>query len=133
MLFSPVEIQETVNMFMRQKLDIRCITMGISLLDCADSDPKRACDKIYDKIMKKAGNLVKVGQDIEKEFGVPIINKRISVTPIALVAGASNATSYVDYCKTLDRAASDLGVNFLGGFSALARLFDRVLTRRKPM
>ena len=83
MIFSPVEIQETVNMFMRQKLDIRCITMGISLLDCADSDSKRACDKIYDKIMKKAGNLVKVGQDIEKEFGVPIINKRISVTPIA--------------------------------------------------
>ena len=79
MLFSPVEIQETVNMFMRQKLDIRCITMGISLLDCADSDAHRACDKIYDKIMKKAGNLVKVGQDIEKEFGVPIINKRIEV------------------------------------------------------
>ena len=122
MLFSPVEIQETVNMFMRQQLDIRCITMGISLLDCADSDAKRACDKIYDKIMKKAGNLVKVGQDIEKEFGVPIINKRISVTPIALVAGASNATSYVDYCKTLDRAASELGVNF---WEALALLFKR--------
>ena len=128
MLFSPVEIQETVNMFMRQKLDIRCITMGISLLDCADSDPKRACDKIYDKIMKKAGNLVKVGQDIEKEFGVPIINKRISVTPIALVAGASNATSYVDYCKTLDRAASELGVNF---WEALALLFKKVLLGEK--
>ena len=116
MLFSPVEIQETVNMFMRQKLDIRCITMGISLLDCADSDSKRACDKIYDKIMKKAGNLVKVGQDIEKEFGVPIINKRISVTPIALVAGASEAKNYVPYIKTLDRCAHELGVNFIGGF-----------------
>ena len=84
MLYSPAEIEETVNMFMRHKLDIRCITMGISLLDCADSDVDRACQKIYDKIMKKAGNLVKVGQDIEKEFGVPIINKRISVTPISL-------------------------------------------------
>ena len=121
MLFSPTEIEETVSMFMKQKLDIRCVTMGINLLDCADSDPKRACDKIYDKIMHKAGNLVKVGQDIEKEFGVPIINKRVSVTPIALVAGASNAKSYVDYCKTLDRAAKDLGINFLGGFSALVQ------------
>ena len=83
MLFSPVEIEETVNMFMRHKLDVRCVTMGISLLDCADSDMKRSCDKIYDKIMHKAANLVKVGQDIEKEYGVPIINKRISVTPIA--------------------------------------------------
>ena len=104
MIFSPVEIQETVNMFMRQKLDIRCITMGISLLDCADSDSKRACDKIYDKIMNKAGKLVQTGQDIEKEFGVPIINKRISVTPIALVAGASEAKNYVPYIKTLDRS-----------------------------
>ena len=94
MIFSPVEIQETVNMFMRQKLDVRCITMGISLLDCADSDVNRACQKIYDKVMKKAGNLVKTGQDIEKEFGVPIINKRISVTPISLVAGASDAIYY---------------------------------------
>ena len=108
MIFSPNEIQETVNMFMRQKLDIRCITMGISLLDCADSDSKRACDKIYDKVMKKAGNLVKTGQDIEKEFGVPIINKRISVTPIALVAGASEAKNYVPYIKTLDRCAHEL-------------------------
>ena len=116
MLFSPNEIQETVNMFMRQKLDIRCITMGISLMDCADSDVDRACQKIYDKIMKKAGNLVKVGQDIEKEFGVPIINKRISVTPIALVAGASNAKNYVPYIKTLDRCAHELGV---GIFSPL--------------
>ena len=108
MIFSPNEIQETVNMFMRQKLDIRCITMGISLLDCADSDSKRACDKIYDKIMNKAGKLVQTGQDIEKEFGVPIINKRISVTPIALVAGASEAKNYVPYIKTLDRCAHEL-------------------------
>lgn len=121
MIFSPVEVQETVNMFMRQKLDIRCITMGISLFDCADSDMNRSCDKIYNKIMKKAGNLLKVGQDIEKEFGVPIINKRISVTPISLIAGASNATSYVQYCKTLDKCAKELGINFIGGFSALVQ------------
>ena len=108
MIFSPNEIQETVNMFMRQKLDIRCITMGISLLDCADSDSKRACDKIYDKIMNKAGKLVQTGQDIEKEFSVPIINKRISVTPIALVADASEAQNYVPYIKTLDRCAHEL-------------------------
>ena len=136
MIFSPVEIQETVNMFMRQKLDIRCITMGISLLDCADSDSKRACDKIYDKIMKKAGNLVKTGQDIEKEFGVPIINKRISVTPIALVAGASEAKNYVPYLKTLDRCAHELGVNFIGGFSALVQKgitpADRILIDSIP-
>lgn len=136
MIFSPVEIQETVNMFMRHKLDIRCITMGISLLDCADSDANKACEKIYNKIMKKAGNLVKVGQDIEKEFGVPIINKRISVTPIALVAGASSAKNYVPYIKTLDRCAKELGVNFIGGFSALVQKgitpADRILIDSIP-
>lgn len=136
MLFSPVEIEETVNMFMRQKLDIRCITMGISLLDCADSDAKRANQKIYDKIMRYAGNLVKTGQDIEKEYGVPIINKRISVTPISLVAGASGEKSYVSYCQTLDRCAKELGVNFLGGFSALVQKgitpADRILIDSIP-
>lgn len=121
MIFSPVEIEETVNMFMRQKLDVRCITMGISLLDCADSDAKKANQKIYDKIMRYAGNLVRVGQDIEKEYGVPIINKRISVTPIALVAGASGEKSYVEYCRTLDKCARELCVNFIGGFSALVQ------------
>ena len=95
MIFTAGEIQETVNMFRHQKLDVRCITMGISLLDCAAESSKTACTRIYDKIMKKAGKLVSVGQDFEKEFGVPIINKRISVTPIALVAGASDAKSYV--------------------------------------
>ena len=109
MLFTPLEIQETVNMFMRQKLDVRCITMGISLLDCACDDEAKSCRKIYDKIMSRAKNLVKVGQDIEREFGVPIINKRISVTPIALVAGASRAQNYVEYCRTLDKCAKELG------------------------
>lgn len=136
MIFSPTEIQETVNMFMRQKLDVRCITMGISLLDCADADAKVACRKIYDKIMRYAGNLVRVGQDIEKEFGVPIINKRISVTPIALVAGASGEKSYVEYCRTLDKCAKELGVNFIGGFSALVQKgitkADRILIESIP-
>lgn len=136
MIFSPVEIEETVNMFMRQKLDVRCITMGISLLDCADSDAKKANQKIYDKIMRYAGNLVRVGQDIEKEFGVPIINKRISVTPIALVAGASGEKSYVEYCHTLDKCAKELGVNFIGGFSALVQKgitpADRILIDSIP-
>ena len=136
MIFSPVEIQETVNMFMRQKLDIRCITMGISLLDCACEDAKKANQKIYDKIMRYAGNLVRVGQDIEKEFGVPIINKRISVTPIALVAGASGEKSYVEYCRTLDKCAKELGVNFIGGFSALVQKgitqADRILIDSIP-
>ena len=136
MIFSPVEIQETVNMFMRQKLDIRCITMGISLLDCACEDAKKANQKIYDKIMRYTGNLVRVGQDIEKEFGVPIINKRISVTPIALVAGASGEKSYVEYCRTLDKCAKELGVNFIGGFSALVQKgitqADRILIDSIP-
>ena len=123
-------------MFMQQKLDVRCITMGISLLDCADSDAKTANQKIYEKIMRKAGNLVKVGQDIEKEFGVPIINKRVSVTPISLVAGASGAKSYVEYCRTLDKCAKELGINFIGGFSALVQKgitpADRILIESIP-
>ncbi len=136
MLFSPNEIEETVNMFMRQNLDVRCVTMGISLLDCADSDYKKANQKIYDKIMRKAGNLVRVGQDIEKELGIPIINKRISVTPIALVAGSSGEKSYVSYCKTLDKCAKELGVNFIGGFSTLVQKgitpADRILIDSIP-
>lgn len=136
MLFTSGEIQETVNMFRHENLDVRCITMGISLLDCADEDSHAACRKMYDKIMKQAGNLVSVGQDIEKEFGVPIINKRISVTPIALVAGASRADSYVEYCRTLDHCAEELGVNFIGGFSALVQkgmtTADRILIDSIP-
>lgn len=119
MLFSAKEIEETVAMFLHQNLDIRCITMGISLLDCASSDIKRSCEKVYNKVMTKAKNLVKVGDDIEKEYGVPIINKRISVTPISLVAAATNASSYLPYALTLDKCAKELGVNFIGGFSAL--------------
>jgi len=113
------EITETIKMIDDQHLDIRTITMGISLLDCIDSDAKRACEKIYDKITRYAKDLVKTGEDISRQYGIPIINKRISVTPISLIAGASDAKDYVEFAKTLNRAATETGVNFIGGFSAL--------------
>lgn len=113
------EAYETLRMIENEHLDVRTVTMGISLLDCIDSNSDKACEKIYNKITQCAKDLVKVGEDIESEFGIPIINKRISVTPISLIAGASEATDYVKYAKTLDRAAKDVGVNFIGGFSAL--------------
>lgn len=112
------DIMETVNMIDHDNLDIRTVTMGISLLDCIDADAKTACDKIYEKITRKAGNLVKTGCDIEKEYGIPIINKRISVTPIAMIAAASKADPVI-FAKTLQRAADATGVNFIGGYSAL--------------
>ena len=121
MIFSATEIEQTVNMFMRQKLDIRAITMGVSLRDCISDDGKKCRNRIYDKIMKRAGNLVKVGREIEAEFGVPIINKRIAVTPIAMIAEASGERSYVAWAETLDKAAKELGVDFAGGFSALVQ------------
>lgn len=121
MLFSPNEIQETVNMFMRQKLDVRAITMGISLRDCACADGKESRRRMYDKIMRYAGKLVTTGQDIEKEFGVPIINKRISVTPISLVAEASGEQDFTEWAVTLDSIAKELNVDFVGGFSALVQ------------
>ena len=115
------DILETIKMIDQEKLDIRTITMGISLLDCCDQDGERARRKIYEKITRYAENLVKVGNQLELEFGIPIINKRISVTPMALVAGASEDTDYVEFARTLDRAASTLGINFIGGFSALVQ------------
>ena len=115
------EILSTIRMIDQQHLDIRTITMGISLLDCCDSDAKRACEKIYDKITKSAKDLVKTGEAIEAEFGIPIVNKRISVTPIALVAGASDTEDYVPFAAALDRARAETGVNFVGGFSALVQ------------
>ena len=115
------DVLSTVQMIDRQHLDIRTITMGISLLSCADRDAKAACAKIYDKIARCAENLVKTGEDIEREFGIPIVNKRISVTPIALVAAASETADYVPFAAALDRAAKAVGVNFIGGFSALVQ------------
>jgi len=115
------EIVETIKMIEEQNLDIRTITMGISLLDCASSDSKVACEKIYDKITRRAKDLVKTGEQIESEYGIPIINKRISVTPISLVAQASDATDYTMFAQAMDRAANEVGVNFIGGFSALVQ------------
>lgn len=130
------KIIETIEMIEKEKLDVRTITMGISLLDCIDSDGEKCRQKIYDKITTKAANLVKVGEDIEKEFGIPIINKRISVTPISLIAGSTNDTDYVEFAKTLDRAAKTVGVNFIGGFSALVHKGytkgDRILIQSIP-
>lgn len=115
----PNEILETIKMIEKEKLDIRTITMGISLLDCTHPDPDIACQKIYDKICHLAKDLVKTGEEIEKEFGIPIVNKRISVTPIALVAGAVSSEECLKFAQTLDRAAREVGVNFIGGYSAL--------------
>lgn len=102
-----------------ENLDVRTITMGISLLDCIDSDIGKACDKIYDKICRYAGSLVKTGEDISKEYGIPIIHKRIAVTPIAMIAAACPDKNPVHFAKALDRAAKATGVNFIGGYSAL--------------
>ena len=115
------DIFQTLDMINKRHLDIRTITMGISLMDCAERDIQVCCQKIYDKITRCAKDLVRVGEDIEREFGIPIVNKRISVTPIALVAAACEADSYVPIAKTLDDAARFCGVNFIGGFSALVQ------------
>ena len=118
-MISNKEIIETLNMIEKENLDIRTITMGISLLDCASEDHKKSITKIYDKIMYLAKDLVATGENISREMGIPIINKRISVTPISIVAGSSDATSYVPYAKILDKVAAETGVDFIGGFSAL--------------
>ncbi|MCD8051959.1 MAG: PFL family protein [Clostridiales bacterium] len=120
-MLSRNEILQTIDMIDQQHLDIRTITMGISLLSCCDPDPEAACRKIYDKICRTAENLVKTGEQIEREFGIPIVNKRISVTPMALVAAASETSDYVPFAKALDRAAKTCGVNFIGGYSALVQ------------
>lgn len=119
-MLNMTDIMETIKMIQEEKLDIRTITMGISLLDCADADIDRACDKIYNKITSKAKNLIPVGESIEKKYGIPIVNKRISVTPISMLLAISGGDP-VKYAKTLDRAAKTLGVNFVGGYSALVQ------------
>jgi uncharacterized protein (UPF0210 family) len=112
-------ILETIKMIEEEHLDIRTITMGISLLDCIDSNIDLACQKIYQKITSKAKNLVKVGSDLEEELGIPIINKRISVTPISIIGAATKENDYLPFAKILDQAAKDVGVDFIGGFSTL--------------
>ncbi|MDR3354767.1 MAG: PFL family protein [Synergistaceae bacterium] len=115
------EAQETIRMISEANLDVRTITMGISLLDCADGDHDAFCRKIYDKITTRAERLSIVGDEIAKEYGVPVVNKRISVTPIAIAASGCRCADYVEVARTLDRAAGTIGVNFIGGFSALAQ------------
>lgn len=113
------DILETINMIDNENLDVRTITMGISLLDCIDEDIDKACSKVYDKICRYAKHLVKTGEDISKEFGIPIIHKRIAVTPIAMLAAACPTKNPVKFAQALDRAADTVGVNFVGGYSAL--------------
>ena len=135
-MLSHKDILQTRDMIDKRHLDIRTITMGISLLDCMDTDVNICAQKIYDKITSKAENLVKVGQDIEWEFGIPIVNKRISVTPISIVGNSCHADSYVPLAIAMDKAAKECGVNFIGGFSALVQKGftqgDRVLIESIP-
>jgi len=135
-MISNFEVLETNTMIQKENLDIRTITMGISLLDCADSDIDKLNEKIYHKITTKAKNLVTEGERISKKYGIPIVNKRISITPIAIVAASTKADSFVSIAQTLDRAAKAVGVNFIGGFSALVQKgctpSDEVLIKSIP-
>ena len=137
-MFDMFEVIETNNMIDKDLLDVRTITIGISLLDCIDADLNKLCDNIYNKITNVAKNLVKVGDDISRDFGVPIVNKRISVTPIALIGGSAckSVNDFVQIAKTLDKAAKDTGVNFLGGYSAVVSkgitAADRLLMESIP-
>jgi uncharacterized protein (UPF0210 family) len=121
MLFTPFEIKETVDMFLRYKLDIRAITLGVSILDCAASSGDETRRRIREKLLRVAGPLVRVGREIEVEYGIPIINKRLAVTPLALVAGACDEINYTPFAQTLDDVARELGIDFVGGFSALVQ------------
>ena len=137
-MFDMFEVIETNNMIDKDLLDVRTITIGISLLDCIDTDLNKLCDNIYNKITRVAKNLVKVGDDISRDFGVPIVNKRISVTPIALIGGSAckSVNDFVQIAKTLDKAAKYTGVNFLGGYSAVVSkgitAADRLLMESIP-
>ncbi|MDR1837349.1 MAG: PFL family protein [Treponema sp.] len=121
MLFTPFEIKETVDMFLRYKLDIRAITLGVSLLDCACSTADATRKRIREKLLRIAGPLVKTGCDIETEYGIPIINKRISVTPLSIVAASCEIQDFTPFAQTLDEVAGELGIDFIGGFSALVQ------------
>ena len=132
------EVIETNRMIQSENLDVRTITMGVSLLDCADANLDTVCQNIYAKLLRYAGRLVRTGEDISREFGIPIVNKRISVTPIALVGAACcrSPEDFTEIARTLDRAATDLGVNFLGGYSAVVSKgmtnADELLIRSMP-
>lgn len=119
-MYNNREIMETIRMIEEQNLDVRTITMGISLIDCMDSDIKKSCEKVYNKIYNYAKDLVKTGESISKKYGIPIINKRVSVTPISMLVGVSGGNP-IEYAKTLDRVAKDIGIDFIGGYSALVQ------------
>ena len=119
-MYNTDQIMETISMIRDNNLDIRTTTMGISLLDCAGTDINRSCDRIYDKICRLAGNLVRTGEEIHDKYGIPIVNKRVSVTPVAMLAGISGGDP-VKYARTLDRAAHEIGIDFIGGYSALVQ------------
>ena len=121
MAITPEEVAETLSMVSQQNLDLRTITMGISLAACADEDIDRMCTKVYDRITTTAEHLVQVAGDLEREYGIPIANKRVSVTPIAQIAAACPNQDLTPLAQTLDRAAETLGIDFLGGFSALVQ------------
>ena len=113
------DIMETIQMIREENLDVRTITMGISLFDCVSDDEKALCDRVYDKLTRKAEHLVRTGEDLEKRYGVPIVNKRVSVTPVSLIGGRLSPDGYIRLAHTLQKAAEALGINFIGGYSAL--------------
>src|SRR5579875_1490848 len=119
--FSAEEILETVNMVRFERLDVRTITVGISLLDCAGDGAGRVCERIYDRVTRVAGNLRRVSEEIASEFGIPIVNNRVAVTPVALIAGALDRDGIVQIARALDRAAAAIGIDFIGGRSAGTR------------
>lgn len=119
-MYNESEIIETIKMIQEQNLDVRTITMGISLIDCMDTDIKKSCEKVYNKIYNYAKDLVSVGNTISKKYGIPIINKRVAVTPISMLVGVSGGNP-VEYAKTLDKVANDIGIDFIGGYSALVQ------------
>ena len=119
-MYNKREILETIQMIEEQNLDVRTITMGISLIDCMDTDIYKSCEKVYNKIYKCAKDLVKTGEAISKKYGIPIVNKRVAVTPISMLVGVSGGDPVL-YAKTLDKVANDIGIDFIGGFSALVQ------------
>lgn len=135
-LLNTDEIFQTINMIDQQHLDVRTITMGINLQDCASEEIQNCADKIYEKICRKAEKLVKTGEEIEREFGIPIVNKRVAVTPISIVASSCKSAEYEILAKSMDRAAKEIGVNYIGGYSALVQKgftdSDRRLIRSIP-
>ena len=118
-MINKADILETIGMIREENLDIRTITMGISLFDCVSDDEARLCQKVYDKITRCAEHLVEIGEDISKDYGIPIVNKRVSITPVSLIGGALTPDGYIRLAQTLDRAAETVGINFIGGYSAL--------------